>query len=84
VVAWSLSYALVAAGVDWLTGANYGFLRAKPPFPTVFDFMPDWPWYVPLLVLLGLMSTAIYYAPFLVWDKVRQVRSRHVETVRYS
>ena len=74
VVAWTVVYTVIAAGVDWLAATNYGFLRAKPPFATVFNFMPEWPWYIPVLVALGLLSTAIYYAPFFVWDRVRANR----------
>ena len=84
VIAWSLFYAAVAGSVDWLAGTNYGFLRAKPSFATAFDFMPAWPWYIPLLVALGLLSTAIYYAPFFVWDSVRARRSGEIETVGLS
>lgn len=68
VIGWSLFYAAVAALFDWLLGTNYAFLRAKPPFATVFNFMPDWPWYIPVLIVLGLVSTLIYYAPFFLWD----------------
>jgi hypothetical integral membrane protein (TIGR02206 family) len=71
VVVWSLLYAAVAGLIDWRLDTNYAFLRAKPPFTTVFDFMPGWPWYIPVLILLGLLSTVIYYAPFLVWDRLR-------------
>lgn len=81
VIAWTVLYAVVAACVDWLAVTNYGFLRAKPPFATVFNFMPDWPWYIPVLVALGLLSTAIYYAPFFVWDRIR---ARAVDTVGSS
>lgn len=72
VIVWSLVYAAVAGFFDWVLGVNYAFLRAKPPFATVFNFMPDWPWYIPVLVLLGLLSTVIYYAPFLIWDGIRR------------
>ena len=78
VIAWTLLYAGLAACVDWLAGTNYAFLRTKPPFATVFDVMPDWPWYIPVLVALGFLSTAVYYAPFFVWDKLRAQRSEPV------
>jgi hypothetical integral membrane protein (TIGR02206 family) len=71
VIGWTLVYAGVAGFFDWVLGANYAFLRAKPPFATVFNFMPDWPWYIPLLVVLGLFSTVLYYAPFFVLDRIR-------------
>ncbi len=69
VIGWSLLYAAIAGLFDLWFGTNYAFLRAKPPFATVFSFMPDWPWYIPLLVVLGLLSILIYYAPFFVWDR---------------
>jgi hypothetical integral membrane protein (TIGR02206 family) len=70
VIGWSAFYGVVAAFFDWLLGANYAFLRAKPPFATVFNFMPEWPWYIPILVGLGLLSTVIYYSPFFIWDRI--------------
>ena len=79
-IGWSLFYAAVAGFFDWILGANYAFLRAKPPFATVFNFMPDWPWYIPLLIVLGLLSTVIYYTPFYVWDGMHDARHPDHET----
>lgn len=75
VIGWSLFYAAVAGFFDWALGANYAFLRAKPPYATVFNVMPDWPWYIPLLIALGLLSTVVYYAPFFIWDRIRAGQS---------
>ena len=79
VVLWSLVYAAVAGLADWRLGTNYGFLRAKPPFASVFDLMPAWPWYIPVLVALGLASTLVYYAPWFVLDLVRGERKKRPE-----
>jgi hypothetical integral membrane protein (TIGR02206 family) len=73
-IAWSFFYAAVAGLADWLLGVNYGLLRAKPPFPSVLDFMPAWPWYIPVLFALGFLSTLIYYAPWFLLDLVRGSR----------
>ena len=70
-IGWSFVYAGVAGLFDWLSGANYGMLRTKPPYPTILDAMPPWPWYIGVLILMGLASTAIYYAPFFVADRWR-------------
>lgn len=70
-IAWTLFYAAVAGTFDWLSGANYGMLRTKPPFPTILDAMPPWPWYIGVLVLMGVASTLIYYLPFFVLDRIR-------------
>jgi len=75
VVPWTLFYAALAGLIDWLLGTNYGFLRDKPPFASVFNFMPDWPWYIPVLVALGFLSTAVYYAPFFIKDWIRADRT---------
>jgi len=68
VVIWTLSYAALAGFVDWILGTNYAFLRAKPPFATILGFMPEWPWYIPVLVAMGFISAAVYYAPFFIRD----------------
>jgi hypothetical integral membrane protein (TIGR02206 family) len=75
VIGWTLFYAAVAGTADWLLGTDYGFLRAKPPFHTVFDFMPAWPWYIPVLVALGLLSVLVYYAPWFIADQLRRARA---------
>ena len=33
--------------------------------------MSPWPWYIPELVLIGLASVLIYYAPFALKDRMR-------------
>jgi hypothetical integral membrane protein (TIGR02206 family) len=75
VIGWTFVYAGVAGLFDWLSGANYGMLRAKPPYPTILDTMPPWPWYIGVLILMGLASTVIYYAPFFALDRIRAARS---------
>jgi hypothetical integral membrane protein (TIGR02206 family) len=76
IIMWSLIYAAVAGAVDYALGTNYGFLRAKPDHVSLFDFMPDWPRYIPVLIALGLLSACIYYAPWLITDLARKVTSR--------
>jgi hypothetical integral membrane protein (TIGR02206 family) len=70
VIVWSLIYAVCAGMADWLLGTNYGFLRAKPGHVSLFDIMPAWPWYLPVLVGLGMFSALFYYLPFLVIDRL--------------
>ncbi|MEI9992884.1 MAG: TIGR02206 family membrane protein [Rhizomicrobium sp.] len=75
VIAWSCVYAGTAGLFDWLSGANYGMLRTKPPYPTILDAMPPWPWYIGVLILMGLASTVVYYAPFFAADRLRAGRA---------
>ncbi|MDE2134329.1 MAG: TIGR02206 family membrane protein [Alphaproteobacteria bacterium] len=74
IVAWSLFYMAVAGAVDWGLGVNYGFLRSKPIYPSVYDLMPAWPYYLPVVVVLGALSALIYYAPFFLADQLRRWR----------
>jgi hypothetical integral membrane protein (TIGR02206 family) len=73
VIAWSLFYACVAGLADWLLKTNYGLLRAKPIYPSVLDLMPAWPWYIPILILLGFVSALVYYAPWFVADQFKRL-----------
>lgn len=72
VVAWTLFYGAVAGAVDWWTGANYGFLRAKPANASVLDMLAPWPWYIAELVPIALVFILVLYAPFFVADRLRR------------
>ncbi|HEX2590762.1 MAG TPA: TIGR02206 family membrane protein [Rhizomicrobium sp.] len=70
VIGWTLLYAAVAATIDWLLGVNYGFFRAKPGHATVFDFMPAWPYYIPEMIVIGILATLVLYVPWAIADLV--------------
>ncbi len=74
VVGWSLIYMAAAALTDWALKVNYGFLRAKPSHASLYDLMPDWPWYNGVVVILALISVLICYSPFFVADVLRRKR----------
>lgn len=69
-VAWTLFYGVAAGTVDWITGANYGFLREKPANPSVLDLLSPWPWYIAELVPIGLAFILVLYLPFFVYDRL--------------
>ncbi len=72
VVAATLGYALAAGAADFALGTNYGFLKAKPDNASLLDFLSPWPWYVPELVVIGILSLLVYYAPFWAADVWRR------------
>jgi hypothetical integral membrane protein (TIGR02206 family) len=72
VVAATLGYALVAGAADFALGTDYGFLRAKPANASLIDFLSPWPWYIPELVGIGILSLLVYYAPFWLRDVWRR------------
>jgi hypothetical integral membrane protein (TIGR02206 family) len=60
----TIAYVLVVGAVDAATGANYMYLRNKPPTASLFDLMGPWPWYVAWAALLGVALLVILDAPF--------------------
>jgi len=75
VIIWSLVYMAAAAVTDGLLKVDYGFLRSKPIYPSLFDLMPAWPWYLPVLVVLGVLSALVFYSPFFVADLFRRKKN---------
>lgn len=69
---WSLAYMASALLVNSLFGTNFGFLSAKPMGISLFDLLADWPWYLGQLMLIGLMSMLISYAPFFLVDQIQK------------
>jgi len=73
----TVAYAALVAAVDAVAGANYMYLRAKPPSPTLLDALGPWPWYVLAAGLIGFGLFAVLDAPFrLRWPprSRRQIR----------
>jgi len=53
------------AGLNWLTGSNYMYLRGPPTgTESPFFFLP-WPWYIPVLGIIGLGMFFAIALPFL-------------------
>ena len=64
-LAWSQLYLVSTLLVDYLTGANYGFLLHKPVVASILDFLSDTHWiYILQLEGLALLFFAILYLPF--------------------
>ena len=59
----TVAYAAGVGVVDWLTGADYMYLRAKPPAPTLLDVMGPWPWYVLAAAAVAVLLLAILEVP---------------------
>jgi hypothetical integral membrane protein (TIGR02206 family) len=72
VMIWSLVYAAAASLTDWLLGVNYGFFRAKPGHATFYDLLPDWPYYIPITILIGFAAVFALYVPWFIADKLRR------------
>ena len=78
VAAITVAYAVLVGAVDAVSGANYMYLRARPPSPTLLDALGPWPWYILAASLIALVLFAILDAPF------RLGRRRVIEAGRTS
>ncbi len=68
----TLFYVTVAGVADYTLGTNYGFLRGKGEHVSLLTWLAPWPWYIGELVAIGLVSVAVYYAPFWVLDALKR------------
>ncbi|WP_374561690.1 hypothetical protein [Sinobaca sp. H24] len=57
--------------VNSLTGGNYMYLMEKPPSPTPFDWLGEWPYLIalqPLAVGLFMLMYVFYYYAVKRWQ----------------
>ena len=66
---WSWVYMAVVYGLNWLLGANYGFLNGKPGVGTLFDYMGPYPWY---LITLQFVAFTLYFLLLLPFCSAKQ------------
>ena len=57
-------YAALVGFVDAVTGADYMYLRSKPPGATLLDFLGPWPWYILSAAAIAVVLFAVLDAPF--------------------
>ena len=70
-------YMVIVFFINQLIGSNYLYVAHKPPGPTLLDSLPDWPWYLLHMEVLGLIMMLLLYVPFIImdWRKRKQVTS---------
>lgn len=69
---WSETYLVVALTIDFLTGANYGFLIRKPEAASLLSLLSDrWSLYILQMNGLALIFFAVLYAPFALFDLMK-------------
>ena len=71
----TVAYAALVGFVDAVTGADYMYLRSKPPSATLLDFLGSWPWYILSAAVIAAFLFAILDAPF-------RLRERRAEALR--
>jgi hypothetical integral membrane protein (TIGR02206 family) len=59
----TIAYVLLVGAIDAATGANYMYLRSKPP-ASLLDLLGPWPWYLGWAGLIGVALLFVLDAPF--------------------
>ncbi len=54
--------------VNRAIGSNYLMVNGKPPMATIIDLLPAWPWYIPWLEVIALVTCLLLYIPFIIKD----------------
>lgn len=62
-------YVICGLVLDFLIGANYGYLRAKPRAGSLMDLLPGWPYYLFGLEAAALILFGILYLPFYAMNR---------------
>jgi uncharacterized membrane protein YwaF len=62
---------VVAAFVNLWLDTNFMYLMAKPTGPSLLDWLGPWPWYWLGLIGIALLSFALLYLPFLLFDRLK-------------
>ncbi len=70
-IGWLAVYAVVAGTANFLLRlagheANFGFLCAKPPTASLFDYLGFWPWYIVAILPIAWLFFSILDLPFLI------------------
>jgi hypothetical integral membrane protein (TIGR02206 family) len=83
-VAWvaglTVAYAALVGFVDAVTGADYMYLRSKPPSATLLDVLGPWPWYILSAAAIAVCLFALLDAPFRL--RRRDLRQGRAEALR--
>jgi hypothetical integral membrane protein (TIGR02206 family) len=55
--------------INAVLGSNYLFIARKPETASLLDVLPAWPWYIPLLEIIGAALCLLLYLPFAIKDR---------------
>lgn len=61
-------YLLLVTMLNFAIGGNYLFTAHKPYTPSLLDLLPNWPWYILWMEVIGVVTCLLLYLPFAVYD----------------
>ena len=66
---WMNVYMLVVYFFNNAIGSNYLMINGKPDVPSLLDFLPQWPWYILWMEVIGVLTFLCLYLPFILKDR---------------
>jgi hypothetical integral membrane protein (TIGR02206 family) len=75
VVVISNIYMVIIFFVNTLIGSNYLMVNGKPPLASILDLLPEWPWYLIHVEIIGIITCLLLYLPFIIKDRRAQAVS---------
>ena len=70
-------YAAIIFPINRILGTNYLFINGKPTTASLLDALPDWPYYIIYMEIIGLVVFFLLYLPFFMRD-LRNKRNRNI------
>ena len=61
-------YMLIIFFVNLAIGSNYLMINGKPAMASIMDLLPAWPYYIPWLEVIALLTCLLLYLPFIIKD----------------
>jgi hypothetical integral membrane protein (TIGR02206 family) len=68
-------YMVVIFFLNRAIGSNYLMVNGKPNVASILDLLPDWPWYLIHVEIIGILTCLILYLPFVFKDRKSQTAS---------
>jgi hypothetical integral membrane protein (TIGR02206 family) len=69
VVVISNIYMVIIFFVNTSIGSNYLMVNGKPPLASILDLLPEWPWYLIHVEIIGIITCLLLYLPFIIKDR---------------
>ncbi len=80
---WTIVYFVGVEMVNYAIGANYSYLRSKPLSKSPLDYLPPYPYYVPILAIIAVGIFSLWYIPFYIRDKKSEIIKEKEEVTSY-
>ncbi|SHH14747.1 conserved hypothetical integral membrane protein TIGR02206 [Tepidibacter thalassicus DSM 15285] len=73
-IKWTFVYAFGVGIFNYIVDGNYSYLRRKPLTASPLDYLPEYPYYIPIIVCMFIFAFILVYIPFYIKQR-RKVKS---------